>query len=81
MLKTADDIVNYVSENSDCEHHVGHENNSIMNITIAGLPERCYKHVSYDNFKYGACYKDKLMPIHCRGGIVLKENEFTIKVR
>lgn len=81
MLKTENEINEYVAENSDCEHHVDYKNKSIMNITVAGLPERCYKHVSYENFKYGACYKDKLMTIHCRGGIILKENEFTIKVR
>lgn len=49
-----------------------------MKITCAGLPESCYKYVTWDNFKAGASYPGKLQPKHVPGGIVLKDIDFTI---
>lgn len=49
-----------------------------MKITCAGLPESCYKYVTWDNFKAGTSYPGKLQPKHVPGGIVLKDIDFTI---
>lgn len=48
-------------------------------ITCAGMPKRCYQHVTFDNFKTGSSYGGKLLPKHVNGGIVLIEKEFTIR--
>lgn len=50
-----------------------------MNITCAGMPSRCYKHVTWDNFISGSSFKGKLQFTHVQGGIVLKDIDFTIK--
>ena len=52
---------------------------SLLNITCAGMPEQCYKFVTWDNFHEGSSYSGKLQPKHVKGGIVLREIEFTIK--
>ena len=54
-------------------------NKDLLNITCAGMPKQCYQYVTWDNFKEGASYKGKLQPKHVKGGIILKEIEFTIK--
>ena len=54
-------------------------NPDLLNITCAGMPKNCYQYVTWDNFKEGATYKGKLQPKHVKGGIILKEIEFTIK--
>ena len=50
-----------------------------MNITCAGMPDRCYDNVTFDNFTLGASYAGKLAPKHVPGGIVLTDTPFTIK--
>lgn len=50
-----------------------------MKITCAGMPKRCYKNVTWENFKTGFTCGDKLMFCHVKGGVILKETEFTIK--
>lgn len=50
-----------------------------MNITCAGMPSRCYKHVTWENFISGSTFKGKLQFTHVQGGIVLKDIDFTIK--
>lgn len=50
-----------------------------LNITCAGMPKNCYKNVTWDNFKPGSTFKGKLLPQHVKGGIVLKDIDFTIK--
>lgn len=52
---------------------------SDLKITCAGMPEACYKFVSWENFHEGAKYAGKLMPKHVKGGIVFKDIEFTIQ--
>lgn len=54
-------------------------NASLLNITCAGMPKQCYPFVTWENFREGASYKGKLAPKHVKGGIVLKEIDFTIK--
>lgn len=49
-----------------------------LNITCAGMPSRCYKHVTWDNFIAGSSFEGKLQLTHVQGGIVLKDIDFTI---
>ena len=48
-------------------------------ITVAGMPESCYKHVTFNNFKIGASYPGKLAHRTVVGGVVLEDIDFTIK--
>lgn len=50
-----------------------------INITCAGMPSRCYQHVTWDNFVKGSSFQGKLQFTHVKGGIVLKDIDFTIK--
>ena len=50
-----------------------------INITCAGLPARCYDQVTWENFKEGLKVDGKLTFHHVRGGVILKETEFTLK--
>lgn len=50
-----------------------------IQITCAGLPQRCYDQVTWENFKEGLNVNGKLSFTHVKGGIILKETEFTIK--
>ena len=50
-----------------------------IQITCAGLPQRCYDQVTWDNFKEGLKVEGKLTFTHVKGGVILKETEFTIK--
>lgn len=50
-----------------------------IKITCAGMPEACYKYVTWENFHEGQSYTGKLQPKHVQGGIILKDIEFTIK--
>ena len=50
-----------------------------IQITCAGLPQRCYDQVTWDNFKEGMKVDGKLTFTHVKGGVILKETEFTIK--
>lgn len=51
----------------------------LLNITCAGMPKQCYEYVTWENFHEGASYKGKLQPKHVKGGIVLKDIDFTIQ--
>jgi hypothetical protein len=50
-----------------------------INITCAGMPSKCYQHVTWDNFVKGSSFPGKLQFTHVKGGIVLKDIDFTIK--
>lgn len=50
-----------------------------LNITCAGMPSRCYKNVTWNNFIGGSSFEGKLQFTHVQGGIVLKDIDFTIK--
>jgi hypothetical protein len=52
----------------------------IDKITCAGLPESCYEFVTWENFRVGSSYSGKLQMQHVKGGIVLKEIDFSIKM-
>ena len=55
------------------------EIDGILNITCAGMPERCYEFVTWNNFHTGMSYAGKLGMSHVNGGIVLKDIPFSIK--
>ena len=55
------------------------EINGEIQITCAGLPQRCYSQVTWENFKEGLKVDGKLAFSHVKGGVILKETEFTIK--
>lgn len=55
------------------------EIDGVLNITCAGMPERCYQYVTWDNFHTGMNYAGKLGMTHVNGGIVLKDIPFSIK--
>ncbi len=48
-------------------------------ITCAGMPKDCYKFVTWENFEVGSAYKGKKKPKHVKGGVVLVDEDFTIK--
>lgn len=50
-----------------------------LHITCAGMPSRCYEHVTWENFIAGSSFAGKLQMQHVHGGIVLKDIDFTIK--
>lgn len=50
-----------------------------LNITCAGMPDRCYQYVTWENFHTGMSYEGKLGMAHVNGGIVLKDIPFSIK--
>ena len=50
-----------------------------LKITCAGLPERCYDFVTWENFKTGFKCGGKLTFKHIKGGVILIDTEFTIK--
>lgn len=50
-----------------------------LKITCAGMPESCYKYVTWDNFHKGVEYNGKLKISHTSGGIVLLESPHTLR--
>ena len=50
-----------------------------LNCTVAGLPKNLGSLVDFDNFKVGMNYFGKKIPLHVKGGLVLKEDYFTIR--
>lgn len=50
-----------------------------LNCTVAGLPKNLGDLVDFDNFKIGNSYFGKMIPLHVKGGIVLKPDYFTIR--
>ena len=57
-----------------------------MNVTIAGMPDKLHKYVTFDNFKKGLSIsandnekEHKLRFKHVNGGVLLVDTDFTIK--
>ena len=50
-----------------------------LKITVAGMPTGCYSKVTFRNFKLGASYTGKKSPKIVKGGVILKDADFTIK--
>ena len=53
---------------------------SKLKITVAGMPNKCYDQVTFENFKPGAIYGGKLLSKRVPGGAVLEETTFEIKI-
>lgn len=51
-----------------------------LKITVAGMPNKCYDQVTFENFKPGAIYGGKLLSKRVSGGAVLEETTFEIKI-
>lgn len=51
-----------------------------MHITCAGMPKTCYPNVTWDNFKPGTFYANKLQQKQVKGGCVLEDIGFTLKL-
>lgn len=54
-----------------------------LNIKCAGLPDRCYKQVTFNNFKrgIGTIYTDKLRYKHVKGGVKLVPTTFQMDIK
>lgn len=50
-----------------------------INITCAGMSEKCYDKVTWENFKCGLTVNGNLKPKVIKGGILLVESPYTIK--
>ena len=56
------------------------EIDSEIHVACAGLPKKCQKLISFDNFKTGLVIPGKLQHKRVKGGVILKEIDFTIKI-
>jgi hypothetical protein len=52
---------------------------TILNVKCAGMSERAKEHVTFENFSIGLTVKGNLKPKQVSGGVVLIDDEFTIK--
>ena len=50
-----------------------------LKVTVAGMPEDCADQVNFKNFKIGATYTNKKQPEIVKGGVILKDIDFTIQ--
>lgn len=50
-----------------------------INITCAGMSNKCYDKVTWENFKSGLTVSGNLKPKTVKGGIILVESPYTIK--
>ena len=50
-----------------------------LKVTVAGMPEDCKEQVSFHNFRFGAEYTGKKVPIAVKGGVILQTIDFTLK--
>lgn len=73
--------IDYLRKNPLCYHHVNINENTILHVTCAGMPDKIKDQVTFDNFKVGLRLHGKLKPKHVPGGIVLAKTTFEIKKR
>lgn len=76
--ETLDD---YVKEHPEAECQVDYDRLTLLQLTVAGMPAKSKRHISFDEFREGLVVEDKLVPKHVPGGIVLKPTTFEIKTR
>lgn len=55
------------------------EINGELNIKCCGMPDGCYKYVTWENFHIGTEYTGKLTQSRVKGGAVLKETTFKMR--
>lgn len=51
-----------------------------LKVTVAGMPSDCADQVTFSNFKIGATYSGKKQPKAVKGGVILEDIDFTIKM-
>lgn len=68
----------FIRAKSYIEETINKDNTTKLEITCAGLPPKCYKDVTWENFKQGTVYKNKLRFKRVKNGTVLVNTEFTI---
>lgn len=51
-----------------------------FHVACAGLPHKCHDKINFENFKSGTKIGGKLQHKRVKGGVVLKEIDFTIKI-
>jgi hypothetical protein len=69
----------YVQPKTYIEEYVGDDGELCYLIRSAGLPKRCHKQVTWDNFRVGTVYEGKLIQKPTPGGIVLVETTHELK--
>ena len=52
-----------------------------LTIHCSGMPQECYKYVTFENFAVGASYYGKLYQTRVPGGIIFREDYHTIHER
>ena len=82
-------IENHIISEEDYEKGIKGEENYLyskddegfykLKVTVSGMPSGCYNQVTFKNFKLGATYKGKMQPKIVKGGVILKDVDFTIK--
>lgn len=55
------------------------DENGILNVKCAGMPDRIKDKVTWENFKEGFTSNGKLVPVNVKGGVILEDRDFTIK--
>lgn len=73
------EILKLLNKHPEWECLVNWETMSMLKITCAGMPQACYKNVTWENFKVCSEFEGKLRQLHVEGGIVLADTPFTIK--
>lgn len=74
-LESTFDSAKFLRQKTYMEHI-----NEYWNMKCAGLPESLKKQITFEEFRYGLKVNGKLMPKHVKGGIVLTETTFVIKM-
>jgi hypothetical protein len=64
-------------EKEECEPHEA--TTTILNVKCAGMSDRAKEHVTFENFEINLTVKGNLKPKQVNGGVVLIDDEFTIK--
>lgn len=70
------DEAKFIRAKTYVEHEVGADR---LTVHVAGMPSRCHRHVTLDNFDLGASYDGKLYQRRVPGGIVLVEGPMEIR--
>lgn len=79
-LESTFDKARFIRQKCYIEINYNDCNCNFLNVTCAGMPSNVKKCVSWDNFKEGAVFHGKKLPVHTKGGIILKDYDFTIKI-
>lgn len=51
-----------------------------LHVTCAGMPDACHKYITFDNFKSGTKVNGKKVAKRVKGGVVIEDSQFTIKI-